>query len=113
MPTVLPLFFGPESSMPTELHHPQVMNSNSSRFGKFIEIKFDKKLHVIGASISVYLLEKSRVAHQGPNERNFHIFYFLMSVLKGSAEENEISKFRYMASSFALRTRWGLCPVLQ
>ena len=52
-----------------------IRNKNSSRFGKFIEIHFDAASVLTGASISHYLLEKSRVIFQNENERNYHIFY--------------------------------------
>ncbi|KAJ1085124.1 hypothetical protein NDU88_005257 [Pleurodeles waltl] len=52
-------------------------NDNSSRFGKYVEIGFSAKYHIIGANMRTYLLEKSRVAFQAGSERNYHIFYQL------------------------------------
>ncbi|CAK4104685.1 unnamed protein product [Aphanomyces euteiches] len=54
-----------------------VRNDNSSRFGKFIELQFGSHHKIVGAKLSVYLLEKIRVSHQSQDERNFHIFYEL------------------------------------
>lgn len=57
-------------------------NDNSSRFGKFIEIQFNKSYHITGASMRTYLLEKSRVVFQANEERNYHIFYQMCSAAR-------------------------------
>lgn len=54
-----------------------VKNDNSSRFGKFIQLKF-KGGNICGARIEKFLLEKSRVVRQNKGERSYHIFYYLL-----------------------------------
>ncbi|XP_042298183.1 unconventional myosin-XIX isoform X2 [Sceloporus undulatus] len=59
-------------------------NSNSSRFGKYIQLQLNRSQVLTSASIQTFLLEKTRVAYQAPQERNFHIFY---QIAKGATEE--------------------------
>ncbi|XP_034293501.1 unconventional myosin-IXb isoform X3 [Pantherophis guttatus] len=59
-------------------------NNNSSRFGKFIQVNYLENGIVRGAVVEKYLLEKSRLVSQEKNERNYHVFYYL---LLGASEE--------------------------
>ncbi|XP_066483215.1 myosin-7 [Tiliqua scincoides] len=56
-----------------------VRNDNSSRFGKFIRIHFGATGKLASADIETYLLEKSRVIFQLKSERNYHIYYQILS----------------------------------
>uniref|UniRef100_A0A8K9XR22 Myosin IXA n=1 Tax=Oncorhynchus mykiss TaxID=8022 RepID=A0A8K9XR22_ONCMY len=59
-------------------------NDNSSRFGKFIQVNYQESGTVRGAYVEKYLLEKSRLVYQEHNERNYHVFYYLLA---GATEE--------------------------
>jgi myosin-5 len=66
-----------------------IRNDNSSRFGKYIDIKFSSSGKLIGANIETYLLEKVRLIHPGEKERNYHVFYQFLS----GASKDEKSQF--------------------
>ncbi|KAJ1285094.1 hypothetical protein BS78_03G254900 [Paspalum vaginatum] len=67
-----------------------VRNNNSSRFGKFVEIQFDKSGKISGAAIRTYLLERSRVCQINSPERNYHCFYFLCA----APSEQDLKKYK-------------------
>ncbi|QNQ00720.1 Myosin type-2 heavy chain 1 [Yarrowia lipolytica] len=69
-----------------------VRNNNSSRFGKFIRIEFERAGAIAGAVIDWYLLEKSRVISQNSRERNYHVFYQLLSGASAELREQLLIK---------------------
>jgi myosin-5 len=65
-----------------------IRNDNSSRFGKYIDIRFTRAGKLSGAQIETYLLEKVRLIHPGLGERNYHVFYqFLKSATHRERKE--------------------------
>ncbi|KAK7345799.1 hypothetical protein VNO77_16410 [Canavalia gladiata] len=79
-----------------------VRNDNSSRFGKFVEIQFDKCGHISGAAIRTYLLEKSRVCQISDPERNYHCFYLLCASPPEEKEKYKLGdprSFHYLNQS--------------
>ncbi|XP_057816575.1 myosin-17 isoform X2 [Cryptomeria japonica] len=66
-----------------------VKNNNSSRFGKFVELQFDKNGKISGAAVRTYLLERSRVCQISDPERNYHCFYMLCA-----APPEEVARYK-------------------
>lgn len=67
-----------------------IMNLNSSRFGRFMQLAVAKGGGILGGKIQGFLLEKVRVISLQANERSFHIFYQL---IKGATPEEKV-KFK-------------------
>ena len=45
-----------------------IRNDNSSRFGKYIDVRFSSNGKLVGATIDTYLLEKVRLIRQARGE---------------------------------------------
>ncbi|XP_062280711.1 si:zfos-588f8.1 isoform X2 [Scomber scombrus] len=67
-------------------------NNNSSRFGKFIQVNYLESGVVRGAVVEKYLLEKSRLVSREKNERNYHVFYYLLL----GASDGERKEFKLL-----------------
>ncbi|XP_020405111.1 myosin-17 isoform X4 [Zea mays] len=83
-----------------------VRNNNSSRFGKFVEIQFDKSGKISGAAIRTYLLERSRVCQINSPERNYHCFYFLCAAPSEDLKKYKLgdpSLFHYLNQSACIK----------
>uniref|UniRef100_A0A7N0TWA0 Myosin-17-like n=1 Tax=Kalanchoe fedtschenkoi TaxID=63787 RepID=A0A7N0TWA0_KALFE len=79
-----------------------VRNNNSSRFGKFVEIQFDKSGKISGAAVRTYLLERSRICQVSDPERNYHCFYHLCAAPRDVVERYKLGdpkSFHYLNQS--------------
>lgn len=92
-------------------------NHNSSRFAKVTKLHFSENENkqvcfLTGTFTEAHLLEKSRVVSQCPEERNFHIFYQILSAPCEEKEEllgedwRNVSPrdFRYLATGSDVAT---------
>lgn len=61
-----------------------VRNDNSSRFGKFVEVRLDHRGGIRGAVLRDFLLERARITGPAPRETNYHVFYQLVEGAKVS-----------------------------
>lgn len=75
-------------------------NDNSSRFGKWVQVDILPDGSVGGGSVRRYLLEKSRVIHQAENERNYHVFYYMIQGVEHHERQDlmllEEHQYRYI-----------------
>ncbi|CAH1789346.1 unnamed protein product, partial [Owenia fusiformis] len=85
-----------------------IRNDNSSRFGKYIELGFNRNSNIIGANMRTYLLEKSRVVFQAQDERNYHVFYQLCA----SADLPELAEFKLHDADTFYYTNQGENPYI-
>ncbi|KAL2297686.1 hypothetical protein Nmel_016240 [Mimus melanotis] len=85
-----------------------ILNDNSSRFGKLLNVHLRHGI-VVGASISQYLLEKSRVVFQAHGERNYHVFYELLA---GLPVEQKEEMYLQEAESYFYLNQGRACDVL-
>ncbi|XP_033038087.1 myosin XVB isoform X7 [Trachypithecus francoisi] len=67
-------------------HAKTILNANASRFGQVFCLYLQQGV-VVGASVSHYLLETSRVVFQAQAERSFHVFYELLAGLDSIERE--------------------------
>ncbi|CAF2367949.1 unnamed protein product [Brassica napus] len=77
-------------------------NNNSSRFGKFVELQFDRSGRISGAAVRTYLLERSRVCQISDPERNYHCFYLLCAAPPEEREKFKLGdpkSFHYLNQS--------------
>ncbi|XP_065213017.1 unconventional myosin-XV isoform X2 [Planococcus citri] len=84
-----------------------VRNDNSSRFGKYLEVYFKEGI-IIGAKVTEYLLEKSRIVTQAPDERNYHVFYELLA---GLTEEEKLKYGLLSADKYFYLNQGGSCDI--
>ena len=70
-------------------------NDNSSRFGKYIQLQFDRHeqpggatpiCSLAGSKCEVYLLEKSRITSHDESEKTYHAFYQII----GAKEQDKV-----------------------
>ncbi|XP_064007807.1 myosin XVB [Pogoniulus pusillus] len=85
-----------------------ILNDNSSRFGKLLSVHL-RHGAVVGASISQYLLEKSRVVFQAHGERNYHVFYELLA---GLPVEQKEDLYLQEAESYFYLNQGRACDIL-
>ena len=87
-----------------------VLNKNSSRFGKFVQVIVSRQGAILGATIQTYLLETTRVVQHAANECAYHINYQLVlgassSERKAYQVEADPSKYAYLVSGSGQPTK--------
>lgn len=85
---------------------------NASRAGHLLELQYGKDSTLIGANILDYRLERSRITKVPTAERNFHVFYYLISGVADSERQHlalsDVSSARYKYLGHHAQLRVGI-----
>ncbi|TNN12569.1 Myosin IA heavy chain isoform 1 [Schistosoma japonicum] len=76
-------------------------NENSSRFGKYIRLLYDRNQILVGAKLQIYLLEKPRAVFTSQSlSSSFHVFrWFLESLSKGDQVQYGLTDCHYLLTN--------------
>ena len=75
-------------------------NNNSSRFGRYVLVRFNDACEVVGAQVRVFLLERSRVTSTSKaKERAYHVMYQLCKGGTPHTSGQAPDYFHYMSMS--------------
>ncbi len=80
--------------------------------GKWMAVHFNGRAQIAGCRIETYLLEKSRITAQAPDERSYHIFYQMCAALDASTRKelclsSSAADHRYLASSGCVASEYS------
>ncbi|KAJ2160361.1 hypothetical protein GGF46_002309 [Coemansia sp. RSA 552] len=78
-------------------------HANASRVGMYTELQFDELGRIAGGKYCDYMLDRSRVTHVPDNERNYHVFHYLVN----GAQADERSTFGLSQSTYEYLSRPG------
>jgi chitin synthase len=84
-------------------HAHTLSSDNASRFGNYTELQFSDSGKLEGLKTIEYYLERSRASHPpSVGERNFHVFYYLVSGIHGEERNHlklrDVYDYRYLQS---------------
>ena len=75
-------------------------NNNSSRFGRYVLVRFSDTCEVVGAQVRTFLLERSRVTSTSKaKERSYHVLYELCAGATPYTSGLAAEKFTYLSLS--------------
>ncbi|KAJ1736903.1 hypothetical protein LPJ72_000982 [Coemansia sp. Benny D160-2] len=78
-------------------------HSNGTRVGMYTELQFDELGRIAGAKYCDYMLDRNRVTNVPDNERNYHVFHYLVH----GVQSEERSHFGLTQSSYEYLNRPG------
>ena len=75
-------------------------NNNSSRFGRYVLVRFSDSCEVVGAQVRTFLLERSRVTSTSKaKERSYHVMYELCAGKTAHTHGKPPDSFYYLSLS--------------